>query len=141
MRALECVDHVVAQHAAERREQCGKARRGGACARLFELHIAGEQAVQVHCVVRAAEAVRKGCFAGADDIPAERAGGGAHEVFEGGAQLFFRFAVRDLGQFVGHGGSELLQGCVNCGGRVHGVGGISGWSVLCQSMGIISQGG
>ena len=78
----------------------GKAGRGGAGARLFDLHIAGEKAVQMRCVIRAAEAVRKGRLAGADDILVEYAGGSALEVFEGGAQQLFQVALCDLRQSV-----------------------------------------
>ena len=87
----------------------GKAGRGGAGAgaRLFEIRIAGEKAVQMHGVIRAAEAVWKGRLAGADDILVEYAGGSALEVFEGGAHLLFQVALCDLRQFVRHRGGAL----------------------------------
>ena len=81
----------------------------------------------MHRVIRTTETVGQGCFASADDIPAEGVGDSAHEVLEGCAQLLFRLAERDLRQLVRHRCGKLLQRRVNLGGRVHGFYRIPGW--------------
>ncbi len=92
---------------------------GRAGAKGLELDISGEQLVAMNGVIRAAETVGKGSFAGADHVLAESAGGSGHEDFERTAHLVLGLARSDLRHFGCHCCREVLQGRVDWGYLIH----------------------